>query len=213
MSKILAEREGPVLGINSSTDMFEKLRYESSRLRQGWHSYDAFNFLVTAWHLFEDWSKSDDAKALSRSKRQRHHLPENMNLVLDVVRDLVNGSKHFTLTRDAAKKRRIGEILTGKEVGYYQYFFRERVSAVVVDQHWYFSIRALHNLIINYFQWVFDDTTPVKDFPQEITDAISYCHVPSRKGRTPPAIWLEGIEHTRRGNTHETGHPPGSLPL
>lgn len=114
MGKKIAAREGPVLGIDSSAAMFEKLKHESSRLQQGWHPYDAFNFLVTAWHLFEDWPMSDDPRALSRMKRHRPRLPPPMNFALDIVRDLVNGSKHFRLTPDAAAKRRVDEVHTGE---------------------------------------------------------------------------------------------------
>lgn len=50
----ISRKDGPVLGIYSSLDMFKKLKLESQRLEQEWHPYDAFNFLVTAWHLFEE---------------------------------------------------------------------------------------------------------------------------------------------------------------
>jgi hypothetical protein len=194
MGKIIADRDGPVFGIDSSEAMFEKLKHESSRLQQGWHPYDAFNFLVTAWHLFEDWTKSDDPRSLCRMKRQRNRLPTSMNLVLDVVRDLVNGSKHFRLKPDAAAKRRVGEIHTGDEVGWYEYFFHENLPAVTVEDHWYFSIRVLNNLMMRYFEWVFDDSTPVKDFPDDLLDAILYCNIANRRSGPSPAIWLIGIE-------------------
>lgn len=194
MGKKIAARDGPVLGINSSADMFEKLKHESSRLQQGWHPYDAFNFLVTAWHLFEDWTKSDDPRALCRMKRQRPRLPVPMNLILDVVRDLVNGSKHFHLTPDAAAKRRVNEVHTGKEVGFYEYYFHEHLPAVTVEGHWYFSIRVLNNLVMRYFEWVFDDSTSFKDFPGDLLEAILYCDVANRSSGPSPAVWLLGIE-------------------
>ena len=195
MGKSISGREGPILGINSSSGMFEKLKHESTRLEQGWHPYDAFNFLVTAWHLFEDWKKSDDPRSPCRMKRQRARLPVPMNLTLDVVRDLVNGSKHFELTPDAASKRRVGEVHTGEEVGFYEYFFHEDLPAVTVDRHWYFSIRVLRNLLMRYFEWAFDDSASVADFPAELLDAILYCDIATRKGPSP-TIWLLGIEHT-----------------
>lgn len=196
MGKKISARDGPVLGIDSSTAMFEKLKYESSRLQQGWHPYDAFNFLVTAWHLFEDWPKSDDPRALCRMKRQRHRLHQHMNFVLDVVRDLVNGSKHFHLTPDAAAKRRVGEVHTGEEVGFYEYFFHENLPAVTVEDHWYLSIRVLHNLMMRYFEWTFDDSAPVEDFPCDLLEAILYCNIANRSSGPSPAVWLLGIEST-----------------
>ena len=203
MGKIITAREGPVLGIDCSAAMFDKLKYESSRLKQGWHPYDAFNFLVTAWHLFEDWTKSDDPKALCRMKRHRRRLPFPMNFVLDIVRDIVNGSKHFQLTLDSAEKRRVGEVHTGKEVGFYEYLFHEKLPAVTVENHWYFSIRVLHNIMLMYFEWVFDDSIAVENFPCNLLEAILYCDIPNRGGGPSPAVWLLEIEGAYSGKTSE----------
>lgn len=198
MAKVLGDREGPVLGIASSREMFEKLKFESTRLQHEWHCYDAFNFLVTAWHLFEDWPKSDDPRAPCRMKRQKRRLPDAMNLVLNVVRDIVNGSKHFHLTPDAATKRCVDEVHTGEEVGFYEYLFHEDLPAVTVEENWYFSIRVLNNLVVRYFEWTFDDTAPVDDFPPDLLDAIEYCNIAKRRNGPSPEIWLQGIESAYR---------------
>lgn len=193
MAKITGST-GPVLGIDSSLDMFHKLKYESSLLKEGWHPYNSFNFLVTAWHLFEDWPKSDDARALCRNKRHRPRLPKEMNFLLDIVRDLVNGSKHFELEADAVKKRKVVETHSGTEVGWYEFLFHENLPAVTAGANWYFSIRVLNNLIVRYFEWVFDDSHPVRSFPQDLLEAIQYCDIAGREGKSPPTIWLLGIE-------------------
>lgn len=203
MGKIIISRDGPVLGIESSAAMFEKLKHESSRLQQGWHPYDAFNFLVTAWHLFEDWTKSDDARALCRMKRQKKRLPFHMNFVLEIVRDLVNGSKHFQLKPDAVAKRRVSEVHTGEEVGFYEYLFHENIPAVTVENHWYFSIRVLNNIVMRYFEWVFDDSTAVEEFPSGILEAIIYCDIANRGSGPSPVVWLLGIESAYGSNACE----------
>ncbi len=195
MGRVITGKDGPILGIKSSRDMYEKLQHDSLLLQEKWHPYDAFNFLVTAWHLFEDWTLSDDPRALCRLKRHRPRLSTSMNLVLDVARDVVNGSKHFQLSEDAANKRRVGEVHTGAEVGYYEYLFHEELPAVTVEDHWYFSIRVLNNLVIRYFEWVFDDSSPVRDFPNELEKAILYCNIASRSGPAP-RVWLLGVEST-----------------
>jgi hypothetical protein len=194
MGKVIANKEGPVFGIDSSVAMFEKLKHESSRLQKGWHPYDAFNFLVTAWHLFHDWPISDDSRALCRMKRHRKRLPHEMNFTLNIVRDLANGSKHFQLDPTSAENRLVEEVHTGDEVGWYEYYFHEDLPAVTVEGDWYFSIRVLHNLIMRYFEWVFDDSTPVKDFPSDLLDAILYCNIAKCSGGPSPAIWLLGID-------------------
>ena len=193
MGKTITARDGPILGIYSSKDMFDKLTHESVRLQNGWHPYDAFNFLITAWHLFEDWTKSDDSRALCRVKRHRSQLPTEMNLVLDIVRDLVNGSKHFYLTPKAAAKRRVEEVHTGNEMDYYEYFFHEDLPAVTVESSWYFSIRVLHNLLMRYFEWVFDDSVSTGQFPNELSEAISYCNIANRSSGPSPEVWLQNI--------------------
>ena len=195
MSKQLQGYDGPILGISNSGDLFQKLKHESSNLCNGWHPYDSFNFLVTSWHLFQDWTKSDPSNALSRIKRNQAKLPKEMKLVLDIVRDLANGSKHFQLNSSSMNKRRINEIHTGNEVGFYEYFFHEDLPAVTVDEHWYFSIRVLHNIIMSYFDWVFDDGVEAKSFPNDLIDAILYCNIANRKGGVSPEIWLQNIDN------------------
>lgn len=147
MKKLISSEDGPVFVISNSLEMYEKLKFEACRLQEEWHSYDAFNFLVTAWHLFKDWPKSDNSHALCRQKRHRKKLPQCMNFVLNVVRDVVNGSKHFKLDTKANSKRRVDNVHTGNEVGWFYYFFHEDIPAVTVDENWYFSIRVLKNII------------------------------------------------------------------
>jgi hypothetical protein len=47
----------------------------------------------------------------------------------------------------AAAKRRVNEVHTGDEFGFYEYFFHENLPAVTVDDHWYFSIRVLNTVV------------------------------------------------------------------
>lgn len=204
MGKVITGNEGPVFGIYSSLDLYEKLKYESKRLEISWHYYDSFNFLVTAWHLYSDWKSSDDSQAISRKKREYKNLPNSMRMVLDTVRDLVNGSKHFQLTPKSAGKRRVEAVHDGKEVGWYQFLFRERTHGVTVDGTWYFSIRLLNNFIMRYFEWVFDDSVSVDTFPKDLNEAILYCNIASRTGKTAPALYLKSIEKTRHKKPHET---------
>lgn len=204
MGKLISGKDGPVFGISNSLEMYEKLKIESCRLQKEWHPYDAFNFLVTAWHLFEDWPKSDNSHDLCRLKRHRKRIPQCMNFVLDVVRDVVVGSKHFQLNQKSTDKRKVEMVHTGNEVGWYAYFFHEDIPAVTVDKNWYFSLRILRNIILRYYEWVFDDSFPVKNFPNDLVDTINYCNISERKGKSPPKLWLVDIEKTPgRKTKHE----------
>jgi len=34
-----------------------------------------------------------------------------------------------------------------------------------------------------YFDWVFDESKPLSDFPPELSEAISYCNIKNRAGK------------------------------
>lgn len=192
MGEILPNNTGLCFGIHNSQDLFRKLQHDAKRLREEWSTYDAFNFVVTAWHLYHDWVKSDPPKAMSRSKRKKKHLPPSMILILDLSRDIANGSKHFQLDKDASKNRKVGRLHSGRESNWYSFFFYENLLGVTTDDacH-YFPIRVLHNVLMAYFYWVFDDTTPVKKFPQDIDEGIRYGNISSREDfKKVPKLWL-----------------------
>lgn len=187
---------GPTFGLQSSADMYEKLQFEAQRLRKGWGKFDAANFIWTAWHLFNDWPKSEPTESPSRSKRDRTSLPEEMRLVIGITNDLANGTKHFILTGKSAERCKVAEVHEELEADWYSYFFHENILAVTTHGDWYFSIRVLQNLWMAYFEWVFDDQQPIDKFPTEILDAIRYCHIPTRPATPTPRIWLKHIEDT-----------------
>jgi hypothetical protein len=184
MTKVIQNLDGPSIGINSSFDMYAKLRHESIRLQADWrNSFDTFNFLVTAWHLYHDWPKCEPKGSLTRLKRHRSQIPEEMVFVLDIVKDITNGSKHFYLTKEASTKRVVNEIHNGEEYGFYEFFFRESIPGLDANSgklKGYFSIRVLHNILMRYFDWVFDEEVPVSSFPKQIVEAINYCDLVNR---------------------------------
>ncbi len=114
-----------------------------------------------------------------------------MNLVLDITRDLVKGSKHFELNPQAADKRKVTETHDGLEASWYSYLFHENIAGVTVEGSGYFSIRVLHNILLAYYQWVFDDSKEPRSFPKEILDAIDYCNIQSRETSVTPLIWAK----------------------
>lgn len=185
------KQQGPIFGLETSRDLYEKLKVDSARLKNDLNTHDVFNFLVTAWHLYHDWSKAEGSIELSKQKRAYNKLPSEMKILLEAVRDIVNGSKHFYLDSESSKKRIVQEVLTGKEVGVYAWLFSERMPAVNANKGgktYYFSIRTIHNLVMRYFEWVFDDLVPVKSFPVEIVEAIKYCNIAERGSVARPQL-------------------------
>ncbi|MBB1294766.1 hypothetical protein [Pseudoalteromonas sp. SR41-4] len=191
MGKKISGRTGATLGFESSEDFYNKLLWDAKRLQEEWNVGDATNFLTTAWHLFQDWVKSDQKNSMSRLKRNRRKLPVQMNLVLDITRDLVNGSKHFELDQKSTDKRKISEVHDGLEASWFSYLFHEEIAGVTVEGGWYFSIRVLHNILLEYYVWVFDDSQLPTEFPEAILNAIKYCNIRQRVAGSVPSIWAE----------------------
>lgn len=186
-----------ILGVSGCRDLFKKLEAEGEALAPHWRPYDCFNFVITAWHLYEDWIKADRLAAprLALNKIEKAKTPPEMQLVLDALRDVANASKHV-----APKKRSQGpKVLTAThgelEPDLYSWFFHEDMPGLSVENS-YFSIRVLRNILLRYFSWVFNDAIPVDDFPPEILEAIAYCNIGSRTGNGPP-LWLVDVEHSR----------------
>src|SRR5438045_3941655 len=116
----LTGTDGPVIGLETCSDLFEKLEFEGKRLASAWHSYDAFNFIVTAWHLEDDWVSNTGTRL---SKTKRGGLPPEMLLVRDVLRDLARGSKHFKLNPSSVRDRRVETVHDGLSLDEYSYMF------------------------------------------------------------------------------------------
>ncbi len=195
MDKTLVERDGATLGLDSCADLYDKLKFEGERLENVWHSYDAFNFVVTAWHLYNDWLKKDrTAKPkLAGKKTALEKLPAEMILVLNVLENIAVSSKHLQLNNPGAEKRKVSETHNGEIDNWYSYFHHERMLGITTEGDYYFSIRKLRNICLAYFAWVFDDGLPASPFPGELLWDIWRCapknHV---EGAVPPPGAIPG---------------------
>lgn len=193
MTKSITGNQGPTIGLSTSLDLYQKLQFESERLiTNHWHSYDAFNFIITAWHLYDDWLQKGNSKTLSVQKRRKEKCtPKSMHLVLQLVNDLANGSKHFQLNQPAARNRKINETHEGNESSFYSWFNRERgIPGLTADDGSYFSLRQLNLILMRYFEWVFDDSVGIDTFPKDIEYAIEYCNIANRAGKDYPSLFL-----------------------
>ncbi len=88
--------------IKTSVDLLRKLLDEREDfLKQPLSSRVAMNAVITAWHLHEwiylEYAEHALIKSLGSFEAFRHYLYSRESF--ENVRDLANGSKHFTLTR------------------------------------------------------------------------------------------------------------------
>ena len=161
------------LGLGNSSDLYEKLKFESDRLQSDWHHYDFWNFAVTAWHLHADWldKVSDQRPVYSTKKKNR--IPKNMCLVLNAIRDVANGSKHFYLDSKNEAKRVVEETHPPEMRDFQEWLYNEPISGITIESC-YINLRELDLIIMSYFEWVFDDAISIDNFPSDINELLNY---------------------------------------
>ena len=150
-------------GLRTPYDLHEKLKYDAELLlrrrkenaeEQRLEEFEAFNFFVTAWHLYKDWLQGGSPDKPKHSLEKIQEASSRFVEVKNVMRDIANGSKHFEL--DAPAKVAVGD----REISsWYSYFFGPQFS--IDTKSFHFLMYELVGLIAAYFEWVFDDAEPV----------------------------------------------------
>ena len=144
-------KPSPRMPINTVEELFDKLKWEESRLVESWSVYDSWNFIVTAYHLYCDWIEKEGSMATQAQRERLDALPPEAKILFKAVRQVANASKHFDL--DSAKKYQIvGEITPPEVSDYDSYFFGEMIYLPYDDYR--VSMSAASALIMRYFEWV-----------------------------------------------------------
>lgn len=158
-------------GINNCHDLYEKLKFEGKRLEIDWNIFDSFNFFVTAWHLHEDWINKDPSNRPKWAQRKKElpQTPKEMMLIVWATRDITNSSKHFHINND---KKKVVDSIYSPEISTYESLITGKPKIGVKIENSYYSMLDLQKIILSYFEWIFDDSIPVDDFPPFITNYI-----------------------------------------
>lgn len=161
-------------GLKTPSDLFEKLKYDAELLlrrrkenfeEQRLEEFEAFNFFVTAWHLYHDWLKKGTSPDKPKHAIEKIAVANSaFKEIKDVLRDIANGSKHFEL-QDPAKVI-VGERETSS---WFSYFYGPQFP--IDTKSFHFLMYELVLLVMAYFKWIFDDTKPV-EMPSEITEKL-----------------------------------------
>jgi|SRR5690554_1052047 len=160
------------IGLESCSDLHQKLKYEKSKLDEKWNAYDFFNFTVTAWHLQNDWLKNDIKGRPTHAMKKIHQLDEQMNEVVRIARDIANGSKHFKLDRPSMAKKVVDGISKPETRDWHSYFYGPKHG--ISTKTSYYSTSDFIFLIDEYFTWIFSDDLPTTDLPKSIIDHLNY---------------------------------------
>jgi hypothetical protein len=150
-------------GLRTPYDLHEKLKYDAELLlrrrkenveEHRLEEFEAFNFFVTAWHLYKDWLQGSSLDKPKHSLEKIQEAASKFIEVKDVIRDIANGSKHFEL--NAPAKVAVGD----REISSWDsYFYGPQFS--VDTKSFHFLMYELVVVIMAYFEWIFDDSEPV----------------------------------------------------
>lgn len=160
-------------GLTTPYDFYAKLKYDSDLLlrrrkesaeEHRLEEFEAFNFFVTAWHLYKDWLQGSSLVKPKYGVDKINAATSSFIEIKDVIRDIANGSKHFEL--NASAKVVVGD----REISsWYSYFFGPQFS--IDTKSFHFLMYELVGLIMGYFEWIFNDSQPAI-FPSELTDKL-----------------------------------------
>lgn len=161
-------------GINNCHDWYDKLKFEHARLVASKYKekYDILNFIITAYHLNDDWLSRDVEMRPLFANSKRGGAPKEMRDIVQAINDLANGNKHLVLDKRNSEKRVVGTVHSSAyESSFYSYCFGPHFGIQIGKS--FYTFPTLADLIMAYFEWIFDDSIPVEKFPAGVNDAIA----------------------------------------
>ena len=143
----------PRLAIDSCEALFEKLKWDHAQLKKEWDSsYCTFNFVVTAYHLYQDWINS---AGTDEQKSRKTMLPSNGVLLFEVWRDITNATKHWELNERSQKQQVVDGISTPIVHDWHAFLVTGPVSYVQVGGT-RLSMSGLVEVTMLCFKWLIE---------------------------------------------------------
>jgi len=163
------------IGLSSCHDWHDKLKFEYVRLvsSQYKEKYDILNFIITAYHLNDDWLSKDTKTRPKLANSKRGSAPSEMREIVQAIKDLANGNKHMELDKRSSAKRVVGDVQSSaRESSFYSYFLGPHFGIPIGGKSFYI-VPTFADLIMNYFEWIFDDSIPANNFPEKLSESLA----------------------------------------
>ena len=160
-------KSSPRLPFGTCEDLFSKLKLDFEDLKKDWSEQHTFNFIVTAYHLYQDWI---DRVGSSEMKRKKNQLPPQAKLLVNVFRDITNATKHWKLDKGSQAKQVVDGVSQPQIADWYAYFKAGPVIYVDVDGARP-SMPELSHVAIKLFEWLLDDAVYV--FPADLANSLA----------------------------------------
>lgn len=165
----MIEKADTRMALETPRDLFAKLRWEEDRLTKTWGVYESYNFVVTAWHLYSDWLKTECGASAEQLERKKL-LSQGAKDVFGAVRDLANGAKHWKMTKTWSLNEQVVTKVEGPVIGDWLSFVDDRPMMYITFTDYSLSIAELSAFVMRYFEWIFDGEGSV--FPDELTNNL-----------------------------------------
>jgi len=167
----------PRIPLNTPEDLLDKLKLDYKELDNGRAEYKAFNFVVTAYHLFEDWIKKSPKSdlRLKKPRKRCENLPANARKLFDVLRDITNASKHFQLNEKSRNKQIVTDVSTPQIRDMHSFYNNRPVLYVTVEDACP-SLSELACLTLECITWILQGDSDV--FPPELIDRLDHVFRP-----------------------------------
>lgn len=147
------QKSSPRLPIDTCEALFEKLKWDYIQLeKDGSSTYCAFNFVVTAYHLYQDWLPN---AGTVEQKERRAALPDKGQLLFKVLRDVTNATKHWELHARSQSQQVVSSVSTPQIGDWYAYLIAGPVSYMQVGDSRP-SIIELADVSIQCFKWLIE---------------------------------------------------------
>jgi len=167
-------KESPRIPIDTCEGLFEKVKWDYQQLQNDWNEYHTFNFVITAYHLYDDWIKNAGSTV---QKKRKEKLPQLGKKLFDTLRDITNASKHWQLNKQS-RGRQIVEAVSKREIAdWYAYFVAGPVMYISVDDARP-SIPEIAGATIECLQWVLYGETIA--FPETLSKQLGVVFRPLR---------------------------------
>lgn len=168
----------PRIPFRSADDLYGKLKREHERLQAEWNDDNSFNFIVTAYHLYDDWVR----RAGTRGQQQRRNrLDPIAERLMHVLRDITNASKHWELNQRNEEKRVVDEVSPAMIADWEAYFLTGPQIYVSDSDGASLSMSSLSRLTMEVFGWIMEGTD--NTFPPELRLKLEAAFQPLK----PPA--------------------------
>lgn len=169
-----SQKNAPRLPLHTCSDLFGKLQFDLEELGDDWSEYKTFNFVITAYHLYQDWISATGTK---NQRRKREKLPEKALLLFQVWRDITNATKHWKLNKDGQSKQVVDSVSERQIADWHSYFIAGPVIYIEVSGAKP-SFPELANATIQCFSWFLDDS--IDTFPNVLHEYLERIFRPLR---------------------------------